>query len=342
LAPTRSHARAISNVAGFPRRYVSAVLGLVPLLLISTLVVTTAAARATDSSPCLVLGNAVAERVLLAPQPNTFYSVDVLNPDVIRWRGRFWMFFSGNSEQSERGDWRTGVAVSRSPLGPFGVFQGMAAPFLNGGTRVFGNTLAQVATPSDFSQPVMYRSRNLRSWRASAPMPAPRLGTWNALQSDPYYDPSGRVYFAGRPGPSGADIGSRSYLGNGRWGKARLELRRGTPGAWDGLDLGEPAIVRVRGQAYMLYAAQSVAGGPRQVGLASLTSNGWRRIGPSPLIRSGGAAWHSQNAIDPSPLVVGEKLYIYFGGGKTTSQGGNMNGTIGVRIYRLPRSGCTR
>src|SRR6266536_4579772 len=135
------------------------------------------------------------------------------------------MFFSGNAEHAARGDWRTGVAVSRSPSGPFRVLPGIAAPFLNGGTRVFRNTLAQVATPTDFSQPVMYRTTNLRSWQASPPMPAPPLGMWNALQSDPYYDLSGRVYFAGRPGPSGADIESRRYVDSGHWGKARVELR---------------------------------------------------------------------------------------------------------------------
>ena len=44
----------------------------------------------------------------------------------------------------------------------------------------------------------------------------------------------------------------------------------------------------------------------------------------------------SVNVIDPEPLVIGKRLYVYFGGGKTSSLGGNMSGVILLRTYRLP------
>lgn len=272
---------------------------------------------------------------MLLPRAGTFYSQDVLNPDVVRRGNLYYLFFSGNRAATDAGDWRTGVAVSRSPTGGFHVLPQVQAPFLNGGTRVIGKTFVQMATPTDFGQPRIYKSRNLRTWKQGAAMPAGIPGSWNAFQSDPYYDASGRVYFAARPGPGGADLGVRRYFGNGKWGAARTVLRRGAPGAWDATDLGEPSVFSYGKERFMLYAGLGQSGGARQVGLARLTPQGWKRVGKHPLIAAGGAPWYRKNAIDPSPLVVGNKLYVYFGGGKRTSLGGNMDGTIGVRTFNV-------
>ena len=91
----------------------------------------------------------------------------------------------------------------------------------------------------------------------------------------------------------------------------------------------------------MLYGGLAEDGKPRQIGVAVQTSDGWRRCGAGPLIPAGDG-WYSQNAIDPEPLVVGNRLYVYFAGGTRASLGGNMNGTIGVRTYLLRASGFAR
>jgi hypothetical protein len=278
---------------------------------------------------------AAAGPILLAPRAGTFYSQDVLNPDVVKRGNVFHLFFSGNQAATDAGDWRTGVAVSHNPLGGFRVLPQMQAEFLNGGTRVIGKAFVQFATPLDFSQPALYKSRDLTHWQRGTQMPAGAAGSWNALQSDPFYDQSGRVYFAARPGPGGADIGVRRYLGHGRWGNAELVFRRGVPGTWDSLDLGEPAIFRFGKQRFMLYVGLGDYGGARQIGLARLTRQGWKRVGRRPLIAAGTTAWNAQNAIDPSPLVVGSKLYVYYAGGRRPSLGGNMRGTIGIRVFNL-------
>jgi hypothetical protein len=278
---------------------------------------------------------AAAGRILLAPRGGTFYSEDVLNPDVVKRGNLYYLFFSGNQAPTDVGDWRTGVASSRNPLGGFRVLPQMQAEFLNGGTRVIGRAFVQFATPLDFSQPAFYKSRDLAHWRRGTQMPAGPAGSWNALQSDAFYDQSGCVYFAARPGPGGADIGVRRYLGRGRWGHAELIFQRGVPGTWDSLDLGEPAIFRYRNQRYMLYVGLGNYGGARQVGLARFTGLGWQRVGKRPVIAAGTAAWNAQNAIDPSPLVAGSKLYVYYAGGRRPSLGGNMRGTIGVRVFNL-------
>jgi hypothetical protein len=201
------------------------------------------------------------ERVLLTPKAGTFYSNDVLNPDVVKRRNLYYLFFSGNQAATDAGAWHTGVAVSKNPFRDFRVLPRMQADFLNGGTRLFGKQFVQMATPPDFGQPRVYKSRDLSHWRRGAMMPAGAPGAWNAYQSDPFYDASGLVYFASRPGPSGADIGVRRYLGGGKWSAARRVLARGAVGTWDSLDLGEPATFRSGKQHFMLYGGLGIPGG---------------------------------------------------------------------------------
>src|SRR3954447_12084002 len=91
------------------------------------------------------IGRVVAERALLQPRPGTFYSVDALNPDVVRKGRTYYMFFSGNNVRTFGGDWRTGVATARSPRGPFRVRPGLPGDFVNGGTAVFRRRFWQAA-----------------------------------------------------------------------------------------------------------------------------------------------------------------------------------------------------
>ncbi len=94
-------------------------------------------------------------------------------------------------------------------------------------------------------------------------------------------------------------------------------------GGWDGFDLGErvPALRRDarRGQA-----------SPDRARLSN--GHGWRRCG-QPFIRL--APGYPANTIDPEPLVVGDRLYVFFGGGSSPSATGGMRGRILLRTYRL-------
>jgi hypothetical protein len=62
-------------------------------------------------------------------------------------------------------------------------------------------------------------------------------------------------------------------------------------------------------------------------------SGGRFRRCPRPLVEP--SFRYPQNAIDPEPLVERGRLYLYFGGGQRPSLGGNMNGTIWLRVYGL-------
>ena len=220
------------------------------------------AAPAQQSAPC-DLGRPILERQLIRPKPGTFYSVDVLNPDIVRWRGRYLLFFSGNSVHHAQGLWRTGVAVARTPLGPFRVDRRLRAEFFNGGTAAWRGRLVQGVdwpTSSWFPWPMLYESRDGIDWRRVSTMPmSPNSRRWDSIISDLSVDPRGGrldVYFAGRTGQTGADLGVRRYS-NGRWGRTRLVLRRGGPGTFDAFDLGEPEIFRARGQTYLVYSAMA-------------------------------------------------------------------------------------
>jgi hypothetical protein len=284
------------------------------------------------------LGPPIAEHVLLRPKPGTFYSVDALNPDVVYYHSRYLLFFSGNSSPTAGGDWRTGLATAKRPWGPFEVDTRVSEDFYNGGTIIRDGRLLHGANAPASRSAALFSSANGRRWRRHTTMPSPRTPSWRFFQSDLFLDARPRqvdVYFAGRPGATGADLGVAHYRG-GRWRGFEKILDR-PPGRWDSLDLGEPAVFHVRGRTFMLYGGLGGDGEPRHIGLARRTSKGWQRCGSKPLIAAG-RGWYRRNAIDPEPLVVGDRLYVYFGGGLVSSLGGNMAGTIGLRVYRIPRT----
>jgi hypothetical protein len=56
---------------------------------------------ASKYSPQCSLGTQLGEgRQLLAPRPLTFYSVDILNPDMVVFHGRYFMYFSWNDRHT--------------------------------------------------------------------------------------------------------------------------------------------------------------------------------------------------------------------------------------------------
>jgi hypothetical protein len=266
---------------------------------------------------------------VLEPRPRTFYSVDALNPDVVRWRGRYLLFFSGNRVATDAGRWATGVAAADRPEGPYRVLR-RVGDFYNGGTALWKGQLWHGASDRN-GDPVLLRSRDGLRWATVDPIPED--AAWRAITSDLYLRPSTdklRVYFAGRPGAAGADIGTAVYA-EGGWRGFDVALKR-TDG-WDRLDLGEPAVVTLGGRDLMFYAGLGANGEPRHIGLAYRNGRAWRRC-PGPLISAGGALYR-HNAIDPEPLVIGSRLYLFFGGGDRPSLGGDMSGRILVRVYDL-------
>lgn len=298
---------------------------------------TAPAAASSHSRSCELLDRPSRDRVVLRPKAETFYSVDVLNPDLVRRGNRWLLFFSGNSAQHDAGEWRTGLATSHSVSGRFRVRRSALGSFFNGGTVLTGGRFLHGANLEGRIEPVLFSGRRPAAWREVSPMPFPEEWNWRRWQSDLYLDPRRDrldIYFAGRPGPGGADLGL-AHFDQGHWWGFRQVLAR-EEGRWDQLDLGEPAVFRAGGNTYMLYGGLRMTGEPRHIGLAVKQGGRFTPCGNRPLIAAH-RPWASQNAIDPEPVVAGKRLHVFYGGGRRPSLGGDMHGVILHRSYRLRR-----
>ena len=60
------------------------------------------------------------------------------------------------------------------------------------------------------------------------------------------------------------------------------------------------------------------------------------RCSKRPLIGTG-APWGKAVSIDPSVLVEGNRVYVYYGAGSGKSIASDLGGGVGVNVYRLPR-----
>jgi hypothetical protein len=308
----------------------------VALLLI--VLAATSTASSSTSDPCQV-GQLISERTLITPTASTFYSADALGPDIVRVGNRYVLYFSGNSAHHTLGDWRTGVATSRNPLGPFKVNPNVHLPFVNGGTIRQNGSFVTVATDwTNFDQypwrAAVYTSGNGRDFHRTSWLPGYEKLGWRFWAADfdlvPAID-GFDAYFIGRADAShGAEIGVARFR-RGAWRQFK-RLLSPVAGTWDGLDLGEPAVFAAHGRTYMFYTGRNRVDGPRETGLAYSTSHGWVRCG-DPLIRV--TKRYPNEAIDAVPLVVGNRLYVYFGRGVGNSAVANMTGTIFVRVYAL-------
>lgn len=118
---------------------------------------------------------ALYDRALLRPAGGTFYSVDALNPDIVRYHGRYLMFFSGNDVHTPAGRWKTGLAVSHSPAGRFRLTK-LRGDYFNGGTVVWRGWLYQTRELNSGGGELA-RSRDGLRWQHVAPIPIyPRKG----------------------------------------------------------------------------------------------------------------------------------------------------------------------
>ena len=170
------------------------------------------------------------------------------------------------------------------------------------------------------------------------PCPAPQHPSRRFLQSDLYLDrrPAGfDAYFAGRAGPTGADLGVGLSPGTDA-GTASTGFFAESPG-WDYLDLGEAGGLSGRqGRNVDVLRRPWSCRRPSPYRARKTYAKRVAAMCDRPFIKADGTGWHGLNAIDPEPVIVGQRLYLYFGGGTTISGGGGMDGRIGVRVYRLP------
>jgi hypothetical protein len=276
---------------------------------------------------------------LISPRRNTFYSVDALNPDVVAFKGSYLMYFSGNNQPTANGNWRTGVAIARSPTGPFRIQATFQGNYLNGGTAVWRGQLWHAVELNPNFRGELASSSDGIHWRHESYVPAFTRRGRRYTGADFFLEADGKrleVYMLAVPstGGIGRSLAVASYS-NGRWTKPRiiLDVASFATISWARADLGEPAAFHAGGQHYLLFVGLS-RDLTRSIGLARQDNGAWVSCSSTRALPND-APWGGASSIDPSPLVLRDRLYLYYGGTRTKGLAADLGGSIGVRVFVL-------
>jgi predicted GH43/DUF377 family glycosyl hydrolase len=281
-----------------------------------------------------------AEPVITRGVPGEWDAADVLNPSVIRQGDAYYNFFSGYDGKT----WHTGLAVSGDGVTwrkEGKILSPESSNWEGGSIAANGSAIAddsgilyyyQAGDPVEIG---LAQSRDAHAWtRRGAPvLPVGPYGSWDERGvADPYVIRAGGNYYMFY---LGMDRAQRQRLGVAmsgdgvNWYKLRgnpiLEL--GEYGAFDEKGLGEPAVWVARGYYWMLYTGRDRTE-VRRLGLAR-SSDGvrWEKV---PMVIAGGEAWDSKVICDPSVIVNGDRVTVWFGGGDVARPDQNIHGQIGL------------
>jgi len=272
-------------------------------------------------------------------------SRDVLNPSVVGGESLFNLYsgFDGHV-------WRTGLATSNDGLhwSKLGMLLAPDPATWEGGHwATNGSALRQGSEfwywyqAGDEAAPQigLARSGDGRGWRKQARpvLGAGPRGAWDERGvADPYVvrtEPYFYLYYLGQ------DRARRQRLGVARsrdglvWEKLRTNplLELGQPGAFDENGLGEPAVWSARGFYWMLYTGRD-ATEHRRLGLTrSRDGIHWTKL---PAVFAGAGAWDSKVICDPTVILDGDTVRVWFGGGDVAHPVENIHGQIGYAVLR--------
>ena len=264
-------------------------------------------------------------------------AVDVLNPSVVKVDGGYDNFFS----QYNGKEWVTRRAHSHDGVNWMidSHFDWVAA---EGGIAANGSVALdrsgfieywyQVGSPARIALWTRAGSRGV-VLTAGAP------GSFDETAvADPDVIPVGNyfyLYYLGQDKARRQRLGVARSRDGLRWEKLRSNpiLELGAAGAFDENGLGEPAVWSSGGSYWMLYTGRD-RGERRRIGLAkSADGVHWSREADFKPI-SGDQPWNSAVMCDPSVLVEGNEVRVWFGGGDVPSPDQNLHGQIGLGFLR--------
>ena len=257
-------------------------------------------------------------------------SGDVLNPSVFRESGGFVNYYSGFDGRT----WHTGRAASADGIH----WQKQGKLRSPDPSSWEGSYIAANGAALEWQGRTWY-------WYVGGPKDHPQIGldghivvptgpylSWDEIGvSDPYViriDAYFYLYY------TGLDRGRRQRLGVARsadgvrWEKLRTNpiLEPGAPGSFDENGLGEPAVWQWRGFYWMLDTGRDIAEN-RRLGMArSADGVHWTKL---PAVFAGAEPWDSKVICDPTVLVDGDTIRVWFGGGDVASPDENLHGQIG-------------
>jgi predicted GH43/DUF377 family glycosyl hydrolase len=261
-------------------------------------------------------------------------SVDVLNPSVVHDGGQYINLYSGYDGKT----WHTGRAVSAD-----GLTWTKSGEFLSPDPSTWEKNYIAANGSA-----ILFRGSLLYYYQAGEPpriglhrKPVLELGPYGSWDergvADPYViELDGQLYLY----YLGMDRARRQRLGVARssdgvhWVKLRTNpiLELGGDGAFDENGLGEPAVWASNGSYWMLYTGRSRRE-QRKLGLARSTDGvHWEKL-PSTI--SGDQPWDREVICDPTVLVEGDRIRVWFGGGDRPSPDQNLNGQIGYGELKL-------
>lgn len=279
--------------------------------------------------------------------PQSWDSVDALNPSVARFRGQFLNLYSGFDGRT----WHTGLATSADGLmwskqgkvmSPDERTWEGAYIAANGSVLEFGGRLLHWYQAGDPPRIGLAVSADGRVWekRAAPVLETGPVGSWDERGvGDPYaIEASGELFLF----YVGMDRARRQRLGVARsrdgaeWVKLRSNpvLETGEDGAFDENGLGEPAVWSAAGRWLMLYTGRDRRE-HRAIGLAeSLDGVRWLRSDRAPLL-AGDRPWNEKVVCDPSVLPGEGGFHVWFGGGNVARPDERLNGQIGYAFLRV-------
>ena len=286
---------------------------------------------------------------VLTRGPESWDSVDALNPAVVQFGGELRNFYSG----FDGATWHTGLASSPDPfawrklgriLSPQPATWEQSYIAANGSALVRDGRLwywYQAGAPPRIG---LATSADGRIWtrNSTAVLETGPLGSWDERGiGDPWAFEAGNTLYLYYPG---MDRARRQRLGIARstdgmhWTKLRSNpvLEIGADGAFDENGLGEPAVWASNGHYWMLYTGRD-RGERRRIGLAE-SEDGvrWRRSDRAAVL-AGEQPWDSQVVCDPSVLTAPDGVHVWFGGGNVPRPDERIHGQIGYAFLRVVR-----
>ncbi len=255
------------------------------------------------------------------------------------------MYFSGNNSHTAKGEWRTGLAIATSPTGPFRVQGDIEGNYLNGGTTVWQGHLWHVVEDNPVEGTDVHSELSMSSdgihWHHQASLPGFTTKGITYRGADFFLEPEGTrlgVYMLAVPpaGGIGRSLAFASFS-DGHWSGFHIILNIKSVASlrWASADLGEPAPFYAGGEHYLLFVGLAQHELTRSLGLARESTAGWVVCSNNPATPNG-ARWGPASSIDPSPLIVDNRLYLYYGATRTAGLAANLGGSVGVRIFAQP------
>lgn len=270
---------------------------------------------------------------------------DVLNPVVLRVGGTYFNFYSGFDGQTLH------TALATSADGRAWTKQGkVMSPqagtwedryiAANGSVRRVGEEFFHwyQAGPMGRTRIGLARSRDGKTWRReTAPVLdyGPR-GAWDEISlGDPdvvVADGQFYLFYLGEDRARRQRLGVARSADGVHWLKLRANplLELGEAGAFDENGLGEPAVWAARGAWWMLYTGRD-RGERRRMGLAR-SDDGvkWTKVA-RPLI-AGEQEWDHAVVCDASVIADGDRVKVWFGGGRVAHPAERIDGMIGFGV----------